>query len=193
MDIYFSKKKLITDVSDLYEIKENDLVNLEGFASKSASNLITSIKSSKDTSFQRFIYALGIREVGEATALNLALNFTDLKKLMTASIEDLLGINEIGPVAANFIKDYFTCSNNINLVSLVHLDCDVYPACEESLSLLFEMELLNDIWFLHFDDWKLGTEIPEWFSKFTIPIKEKWNIEELFETRYTKTFKFTKK
>ena len=111
------KKKLITDVSDLYEIKENDLVKLDGFASKSASNLITSIKSSKDTSFQRFIYALGIREVGEATALNLALNFTDLKKLMTASIEDLLGINEIGPVAANFIKDYFTCSNNINLVN----------------------------------------------------------------------------
>ena len=47
------------------------------------------------------------------------------------------------------------------------------------------------IWFLHFDDWKLGTEIPEWFSKFTIPIKEKWNIEELFETCFTKTFKFT--
>ena len=90
------------------------------------------------------------------------------------------------------IRNYFN-SNNINLVSLVHLDCDVYPACEEALSLLFEMELLNDIWFLHFDDWKLGTEIPEWFSKFTIPIKEKWNIEELFETRFTKTFKFTKK
>lgn len=90
------------------------------------------------------------------------------------------------------IRNYFN-SNNIKSVSLVHLDCDVYPACEEALSLLFEMNLLNSVWFLHFDDWNLGTEIPEWFSKFTIPIKEIWNIEEIFETRFTKTFKFAKK
>ena len=72
--------KIINNVSDLYKIKEEDIIELEGFASKSSSNLINSIGSSKETSLQRFVYALGIREVGEATALNLALNFNDIKR-----------------------------------------------------------------------------------------------------------------
>ena len=109
--------KIINNVSDLYKIKEEDIIKLEGFASKSSSNLINSIGSSKETSLQRFVYALGIREVGEATALNLALNFNDIKDLIKASREDLLEINDIGPVAADFIKDYFKNTENIELVN----------------------------------------------------------------------------
>ena len=109
--------KIINNVSDLYKIKEEDIIKLEGFASKSSSNLINSIGSSKKTSLQRFVYALGIREVGEATALNLALNFNDIKDLIKASREDLLEINDIGPVAADFINDYFTNTENVELVN----------------------------------------------------------------------------
>ena len=113
----FIEKKIIKSVSDLYKIKEEDIISLEGFASKSSSNLIESIKTSKDTSLQRFIYALGIREVGDATALNLAINFNDINRLMEVSQEDLIEINDIGPVAAGFIHDYFSDKRSIELVN----------------------------------------------------------------------------
>ena len=124
----FIEKKIIKTVSDLYKIKEEDIISLEGFASKSSSNLIESIKTSKDTSLQRFIYALGIREVGDATALNLAINFNDINRLMEASQEDLLEINDIGPVAASFIHDYFSDKRSIELVNeLISLGLKLSP------------------------------------------------------------------
>jgi len=124
----FIEKKIIKTVSDLYKIKEEDIISLEGFASKSSSNLIESIKASKNTSLQRFIYALGIREVGEATAFNLALNFNDIKRLMEASKEDLIEINDIGPVAASFIFKFFSDKNSIELVSeLISLGLKLSP------------------------------------------------------------------
>ncbi|MDP6916791.1 MAG: NAD-dependent DNA ligase LigA [SAR86 cluster bacterium] len=124
----FIDKKIIKTVSDLYKIKEVDIISLEGFASKSSSNLIKSIKASKDTSLQRFIYALGIREVGEATAFNLASNFKEIKRLMQASKEDLIEINDIGPVAADFIFDFFSDKNSIELVDeLISLGLKLTP------------------------------------------------------------------
>ena len=124
----FIEKKIIKTVSDLYKIKEEDIISLEGFASKSSSNLIESIKASKNTSLQRFIYALGIREVGEATAFNLALNFNDIKRLMEASKEDLIEIKDIGPVAASFIFRFFSDKNSIELVSeLISLGLKLSP------------------------------------------------------------------
>ena len=124
----FIEKKIIKTVSDLYKIKEEDIVSLEGFASKSSSNLIESIKASKNTSLQRFIYALGIREVGEATALNLSINFNDIKRLMEVSKEDLIEINDIGPVAASFIFEFFSDKNSIELVNeLISLGLKLSP------------------------------------------------------------------
>tara|TARA_Y100000590_G_scaffold101289_1_gene115020 strand:+ start:3131 stop:5158 length:2028 start_codon:yes stop_codon:yes gene_type:complete len=124
----FIDKKIIKTVSDLYKIKEVDIISLEGFASKSSSNLIKSIKASKDTSLQRFIYALGIREVGQATAFNLASNFKEIKRLMQASKEDLIEINDIGPVAAGFIFDFFSDKNSIELVDeLISLGLKLTP------------------------------------------------------------------
>ena len=110
-------KELIKDFVGLYELQEKDMILLEGFASKSASNLINSIEASKDTSLQRFIYALGIREVGETTALNLALNYSNVESLIKSSKEELIEINDIGPVAADFIFEYFSKKSRVKLIT----------------------------------------------------------------------------
>ena len=112
----FINRRLIKDVSDLFSLKKEDLISLEGFGEKSADNLIKSIDLSKKTNFQRFIYALGIREVGETTALNLSLYYQDIESLVRATQDELMEINDIGPVAAKFIYEYFSNSNSIQLV-----------------------------------------------------------------------------
>ena len=133
----FIDQKIIKNVSDLYKIKDVDIISLEGFASKSSSNLIESIKASRDTSLQRFIYALGIREVGEATAFNLANNFKEIKRLIQASKEDLIEINDIGPVAADFILEFFSDKNSIELVNeLISLGLVLSPPQTDNSSKL---------------------------------------------------------
>ena len=110
------QKELISDFSDLYTLKKKDLLGLEGFAEKSASKLLTSIENSKETTLSRFIYALGIREVGEATALNLSLNFQHIDKFSLASKEELIEINDIGPIAADHIFNYLSKKDNQNQI-----------------------------------------------------------------------------
>ena len=110
------ENSLVSNFSDLFKLEQEDLLRLEGFAEKSAANLISSIETSKATTLPRFIYSLGIREVGEATALNLALNFKEIPNLLKASKEDLLDINDIGPVASNYITEFFTEEKNKNLI-----------------------------------------------------------------------------
>ena len=115
-------KELISDFSDLYTLKKKDLLGLEGFAEKSASKLLTSIENSKETTLSRFIYALGIREVGEATALNLSLNFQNIDKFLLASKEELIEINDIGPIAADHIFNFLSKkSNQIQIKRLLKL------------------------------------------------------------------------
>ena len=110
------KKGLITNFADLFRLTKEDLLDLDGFAEKSAVNLITSIQKSKNTSLPRFIYSLGIREVGEATALNLALNFKEISILLEANEEDLLDINDIGPVASKHITRFLSENKNKVLI-----------------------------------------------------------------------------
>ena len=107
---------LVSNFADLFRLKKDDIIELEGFGDKSASNLINSIQGSKETTLSRFIYSLGIREVGEATALNLALNFNNITAFLDASKDDLLEINDIGPVASNFILEFLAERENIKLV-----------------------------------------------------------------------------
>ena len=107
---------LVSNFADLFRLKKDDIIELEGFGDKSASNLINSIQGSKETTLSRFIYSLGIREVGEATALNLALNFNNITAFLDASKDDLLEINDIGPVASNFILEFLAEKENIKLV-----------------------------------------------------------------------------
>ena len=79
----------------------------------------------------------------------------------------------------------------VRKVCFVHLDCDVTKSCEEALNLLLENDMLNKEFILQFDDWGIKTEIPEWFDSFSINLKQKWKIDELYETNLTKTFYFT--
>ena len=106
----------MSNFADLFRLKKDDIIELEGFGEKSANNLINSIQGSKETTLSRFIYSLGIREVGEATAMNLALNFNNVTNFLSANESDLLEINDIGPVASGFIQEFLSKSENVNLV-----------------------------------------------------------------------------
>ena len=113
---------LVSNFADLFKLKKDDILKLDGFRDKSATNLLDSINAAKDTTLARFIYSLGIREVGEATALNLALNFNNIAAFLVATEEDLLEINDIGPVASKFILEFLSKKENIKLVNdLLHL------------------------------------------------------------------------
>ncbi|MFO1257418.1 MAG: NAD-dependent DNA ligase LigA [Gammaproteobacteria bacterium] len=103
---------LIKDVSDIFHLRKQDLLSIERMGEKSATNLLESIESSKKTSFAKFIYALGIREVGEATAKSLAHHFQTLDDLIVATEENLLAIPDIGPVVAQHIVSFFAESKN---------------------------------------------------------------------------------
>lgn len=103
---------LVNRISDLYKLSVTDLLRLPGFALKSASNLIESIRSSKERSLDRFIYALGIPNVGEHMAKILAERFKTLDDLMKAKEMELLSVHEVGPETARSIIDFFRESRN---------------------------------------------------------------------------------
>lgn len=103
---------LVSDPADLFELEKGDLVPLKRFADKSADNLVKAIKEKTDISLPRFIYALGIRNVGEETALDLAKHFTSLNRLRKAALEELKNIQDIGPIVAKSIYDWFKEKKN---------------------------------------------------------------------------------
>lgn len=100
------EKEIITEIPDLYKLKPKDLLSLEGFAEKSANNLIKEIEKSKKTTLANFIYALGIRHVGKETARILAKNFT-LDQIKQTDKERLEQIQDIGPKVAGSVYSFF--------------------------------------------------------------------------------------
>jgi len=110
------EQHLVKDITGIYQLSEEQFSQLERMGEKSAKNLSEAIEKSKETTFPRFLYALGIREVGEATALLLAKHFRDLKKLVSASIEDLESIRDIGPTVADHIHGFFKQKHNVELI-----------------------------------------------------------------------------
>jgi DNA ligase (NAD+) len=109
-------KKLVNNIADLYTLTSKDLSNLERMGEKSANNLLAALTKSKKTTLAKFIYALGIREVGETTAESLAEYFGDLDALMNADTETLQNISDIGPVIAEFIAVFFKQKHNRELI-----------------------------------------------------------------------------
>lgn len=107
---------IIDNVADLYHLTESKITTLERKGEKSAQNLLQAIATSKNTTLAKFIYALGIREVGETTAQSLAEHFGDLNKLMQASADDLEAIADIGPVVAMQITTFFRQKHNRELI-----------------------------------------------------------------------------
>jgi DNA ligase (NAD+) len=104
---------LVQTPADLFDLKEGDLVVLERFAKKSAENLIKSISEKKEIILARFIYALGVRNVGEETALDLANHFHSLQRIKNAKIENFDEILDVGPVVAKSIFEWFSDKENI--------------------------------------------------------------------------------
>ncbi|MGB9713127.1 MAG: NAD-dependent DNA ligase LigA [Dissulfurimicrobium hydrothermale] len=107
---------LVREVADLYTLKLSDLTSLERFAEKSARNLLAAIEKSKKTTLARFIYALGIRHVGETTAQVLANSFTSIKQIIDANEMKLMSVEGIGPEAASSIRTWFSDKKNRVLV-----------------------------------------------------------------------------
>ena len=112
----FLDEGLISDPADLFLLKEDDISHLERFAEKSAQNLINAIQSKKKINLAKFIYALGIRNVGEETAQDLAEYFGSFEKLEKANLEELQKIMDVGPVVAKSIYDFFQEKRNLKFV-----------------------------------------------------------------------------
>ncbi len=110
------EENLVSSPADLYSLEKQDLIDLERFAEKSAQNLLDALEASKQTTLSRFLYALGIRYVGEATADLLARTFGDLDSLMNADPSELTEVQDVGEKVADEIYAFFQSSRNRELV-----------------------------------------------------------------------------
>ena len=108
---------LISDVADLYRLRREDLVDLPRLGDKSADNILRSIDASREVPFQRVLFAIGIRFVGETTAKNLALHFRSMDALMSATPDELAAADEVGGKIALSIVDYFRDEANREIVA----------------------------------------------------------------------------
>ncbi|MBL6754340.1 MAG: NAD-dependent DNA ligase LigA [Pseudomonadales bacterium] len=109
--------ELVRDVADLFGLEASTLMNLERMGAKSAEKLVAAIADSRRTTLPKFLYALGIREVGEATALQLANHFGDLSVLQEATIESLIDVPDVGPIVAEHVVSFFANTANIALLA----------------------------------------------------------------------------
>jgi DNA ligase (NAD+) len=121
---------MVKTVAGLYSLTLEQLMNLERMGEKSAQNLLAAIERSKQTTLRRFIYALGIPEVGEATAKALAEHFRDTKALMDATIDSLQAVKDVGPEMAKAIHGYFEDPDNRAMVESL-LAAGITPAPPE--------------------------------------------------------------
>lgn len=110
-------RELVKTVADIYSLNEDVLCGLERMARKSAQNLLAEIAASRQTQLWRFLYALGIRQVGETTAKSLAEHFGDLDPLMTADEAQLQNIPDVGPIVAESVQHFFAQSHNREVIT----------------------------------------------------------------------------
>jgi DNA ligase (NAD+) len=107
---------IIRTLPELYKLGVARLAALERMADKSAANLVAGLEKSKHTTLARFLYALGIRHVGEATAKDLARHFGGMDRLLAAGVEQLLEVGDVGPVVAQSIRTFFDQPHNVEVV-----------------------------------------------------------------------------
>ncbi|WP_162065457.1 NAD-dependent DNA ligase LigA [Burkholderia sp. THE68] len=110
------EQNLVRTPADLFNLGFSTLAALDRFADKSAQNLIDSLEKASKTTLPRFIYALGIRHVGESTAKDLAKHFGSLDPIMAASVEELLEVNDVGPIVAEAIHNFFGEAHNQHVI-----------------------------------------------------------------------------
>jgi len=109
-------KNLINNIADIYDLNLTDLARLERMGEKSANNILEAIEKSKTTTLPRFLFALGIREVGEITAFHLAQHFKNLSAVMHANEEQLEQVTDIGIVVATHIRLFFKQKHNLEII-----------------------------------------------------------------------------
>lgn len=125
---------LVNDVGDLYLLRFDDLVHLERWGETSANNLIESINKSRAVPYERVLFALGIRFVGETVARKLAHAFPDIDLLAKASEEELMAVEEIGERIARSVIDFFAQPDRVNLVSRLREQGLQFALSEEALA-----------------------------------------------------------
>ena len=112
----FVDEGLTKDAADIFKLNSSVLIQMDRLCKKSAKNLLASIDKSKNTTLPKFIYALGIREVGEATAQALAYRYPEIDDLLRATVEDLESIQDIGPTVSSNIVAFFSDVSNLDLI-----------------------------------------------------------------------------
>ena len=126
-------EKLVKNMSDIYKLKKENLLTLEGFGDKKAENLLAGISASKNRPLERVINALGIRGIGEAASLALARRFEDLNALRKVSADQLMEIEGFGPNLAESVVDWFKVEKNIKLIEELH-SLGVWPVQTQKVS-----------------------------------------------------------
>lgn len=109
-------KQIIGSVADIYRLSADQLASLERMGDKSAANIVAAIEKSKQTTLPRFLFGLGIREVGEATALQLATHFGILENIIAADLDSLVEVADVGPIMAEHIRIFFSNKDNVTLI-----------------------------------------------------------------------------
>ncbi|MCG8859799.1 NAD-dependent DNA ligase LigA [Tenacibaculum finnmarkense] len=127
------KEGLIKNYADLYDLKTQQIIPLERMAEKSAQNMIAGIEKSKEIPFEKVLFALGIRFVGETVAKKLAKHFKSIDNLMTASLETLISVDEIGDRIAESITEFSNDLGNIELINRLKLHGVQLEVSAESL------------------------------------------------------------
>lgn len=111
------EKQYVENPADLFELTAGKLTGLDRMGPKSAQNLIAALEKAKQTTFARFLYALGIREVGEATAANLAAHFCNLDNLRAADIDALKSVPDVGEVVARHVRNFLSEEHNQKVIA----------------------------------------------------------------------------
>ena len=125
---------LIRDYADLYELTADQIIHLDRMAEKSADNLVKGVQASKDVPFERVLFGLGIRYVGETVAKKLAKHFKSIEALSKATLEDLETVDEIGVRIAESVVDFFSSEANVQMVARLILYGLQLQLSEEALS-----------------------------------------------------------
>ncbi len=127
-------RDLVRAASDLYRLNVSVLAALDRMGEKSARNLIDAIEHSKQTTLERFIYALGIRNAGESTARDLARHFGSLDRLITATEEQLQQVSDVGPVVAESIRRFFAEKHNLEVIDQLRATGVHWPEHEPAVA-----------------------------------------------------------
>ncbi len=141
-------RELVKTIADLFCLTKEQLIRLDRMGEKSALNLLKALEQSKSTTLTRFIYALGIREVGEATAASLAGHYQDLPALLEAGEESLQEVDDVGPVVAQHIALFFRQAHNLEVIEQLRTVGVNWPVIETMGTSEQEQPLAGQTWVL---------------------------------------------